>query len=80
MYPQDEPDPKELEKSVERTEMVSRGSYIIREAGAIERGTEAITIYLLSIHTCAVVCVPDARTKMQYSLKHFSQSEKYLKT
>ena len=40
LYPLDEPDPKELEKSVERTEMVSRGSYIIREAGAIGDGAQ----------------------------------------
>ena len=49
--------PKELEKSLERTEMVSRGSYIIREAGAIgerHRGNN----HLLAFHPymCSCVC------------------------
>ena len=49
--------PKELEKSLERTEMVSRGSYIIREAGAIgerHRGNN----HLLAFHSymCGCVC------------------------
>ena len=57
MYPQDEPDPKELEKSVERTEMVSRGSYIIREAGAIGE-THRGNNHLLAFHPymCGCVC------------------------